>query len=60
MYPDNEFTKLIKEDILNVLSKVASGVISDFKDSNLEVMQRILKLFQQNLALWVWSDHSVH
>ena len=59
MYPDNEISELSKEDILNLLSKVAPGSISDFKDCNLEVMQRKLKLFQRNRALWVWSDHSV-
>ena len=59
LYPDNEISELSKEDILNLLSKVAPGSISDFKDCNLEVMQRKLKLFQRNRALWVWSDHSV-
>ena len=56
---DHNISQMRKEDILALVSKVAPSVLPEFESKNLQGMQTLLKGFQRNRALWVWSDHSV-
>ena len=56
---DHNISQMSKEDILALVSKVAPSVLPEFESKNLQGMQTLLRGFQRQRALRVWSDHSV-
>ena len=59
LHLDCEIARMSKEDILDIVSKVASCAIHNFESLDLAEMQQQLKHYERTRALWIWSDHSV-
>ena len=56
---DCEIARMSREDILDIVSKVAPCVLHNFESLDLAEMQKQLKDYERTRALWIWSDHSV-
>ena len=59
LYTNTQISKMSREDIITLVSKVAPCAIPEFESKNLQGMQMLMRVCQRNRALWMWSDHSV-
>ena len=59
LHIDCEIARMSREDILDIVSKVAPCALHNFESLDLAEMQKQLKDYERTRALWIWSDHSV-
>ena len=58
-YSDSQINEMGRDEILALVAKVAPCALPEFESKEVHYMRTLLKLYQRNRSLWVWSDHSV-
>jgi hypothetical protein len=59
MYTESQISEMSRDKILALVSKVAPSALPEFESKEIHNMRSLLREYQCNRSLWVWSDHSV-
>ena len=59
LYSNSQINEMDRDKILALVSEVAPCAPPEFESKELHHMRTLLKFYQRNRSLWVWSDHFV-